>query len=106
MSGASSRHNTFEDPAWIHYAAAHGMVGLTVDDAIRYPPNKQALVESKLQVFCFPNGNLTWKVQVGRILSHLDRMERYIAEVPGAWLAKVYQHDVEIVWPPEVRTIR
>jgi hypothetical protein len=47
------------DPMWISYAAGRGYTGLTADDDLRYAPsNKHALINSGLQVFCFPNGNL------------------------------------------------
>lgn len=95
------------DDEWIRYAGERAMIALTADDAIRYyPPNKEALLGSSLRVFCFPHGNLTWRSQVERILGNRHRMERYVAEMPGPWLAKLYSDQVEVVWPPEARTIR
>lgn len=92
------------DPTWIRYAAERNYVGVTADDDLRYSPqNKAALLETGLQVFCFPNGNLPWKTQVGRMFAHLPEMERLIAEVPGAWMAKLYADSVAIVWPPSLK---
>ena len=78
-------------------------VGVTADDDLRYS-HKALLIETVLQVFCFPNNNLPWRTQVGRLLAHLPEMERLIEEVPGAWMAKLYAESVTIVWPPDLRS--
>ncbi len=94
------------DPMWISHAAERGYTGLTADDDLRYAPsNKQALTNSGLRVFCFPNGNLPWRTQVGRVLAHLLEIDRLVTDVPGPWMAKLYGYGVEIVWPPELRTL-
>ncbi len=94
------------DTAWIRHAAEQNYIGVTADDDLRYSPqNKVALIETGLQVFCFPNGNLPWRTQVGRMLAHLPEMERLIAEVPGTWMAKLYADSVAIVWPPNLRSL-
>jgi len=94
------------DPTWISYAAERGYTALTADDDLRYAPsNKQALTNSGLRVLCFPNGNLPWRTQVGRVLAHLLEIDRLITEVPGPWMAKLYGDGVKIVWPPELRTL-
>ena len=94
------------DPMWISHAAERGYTGITADDDLRYAPsNKQALTNSGLRVFCFPNGNLPWQTQVGRVLAHLLEIDRLVTEVPGPWMAKLYGGRVEIVWPPELRTL-
>jgi hypothetical protein len=94
------------DPVWIRHAAERNFAGVTADDDLRYSPhNKAALIETGLQVFCFPNGNLPWKTQADRMLTHIREMERLIAEVPGAWMAKMYADSVAIAWPPSLRSL-
>jgi hypothetical protein len=91
---------------WISYAAGRGYTGRTADDDLHYvPSNKQALTNSGLRVFYFPNGNLPWRTQVARVLAHLLETDRLVTEVPGPWMAKLYSDGVEIVWPPELRTL-
>jgi hypothetical protein len=43
------------DPVWIRHATERNFVGVTAGDDLRYSPqNKTALIETGLQVFCFP----------------------------------------------------
>lgn len=91
---------------WISHAAERGYTGLTADDDLRYAPlNKQALTNSGLQVCCFLNGNLRWRTQVDRVLAYLPEIGRLVTEVPGPWMVKLYGDGVQIVWPPESRTL-
>lgn len=77
-----------DDVEWIPWAARNGCVGLTADEKVRYKCiERMALVENRLQVFCFLHDNLLIGEQVRRVMSQIERMEALVTTHPGPWLA-------------------
>lgn len=83
------------DVEWIHDADANDWIVATKDDRIRRrPAEREALLASKLRVFCLTSGNLRSADQVARFRTNLAAIAAAIDE-PGPWIRGVYVDRVE-----------
>ena len=89
------------DLDWIRWAGARRRIALTADDSIHLLRAKRETIQAvRLQVFCFPHGNLPVADRVRRVLRRRSAMARLAADHPGPWLAVLYDDRAAITWPP------
>ncbi|HEY0638042.1 MAG TPA: hypothetical protein VGD67_10375 [Pseudonocardiaceae bacterium] len=88
------------DVDWIRWAAAHRRVALTADESIGYLEAKRhAILASRLQVLCFPQGGLPVAERLRRVLALAGAIDRLATRRPGPWLATLYDDRLIVTWP-------
>ena len=88
------------DVDWIRWAGARRRLALTADDSIHLLRAKRdAILTVRLQIACFPHGNLTVAERARRVLTLHPAIQRLVTERPGPWLAVLYDDRVTLTWP-------
>lgn len=87
------------DAEWIHYASDHNLAVLCKDDWIRRRRVElDALVRGRVRAFCLTNGNLTFREQADRFVTHRFRIIQRAGR-PGPFVDGVYADGIRRLWP-------